>query len=116
MLGIDPLRWLLTVAFGRAAVFHLLRCLRPPAAWLSPVAEHRLSEMLHLVMGLSMIVMIRLWGAAVPAVTWIVMHRSRTAHRVTPLCSRDAEGVALGDRLAEELHERRVDAWVRDAA
>jgi hypothetical protein len=43
-------------------------------------------------------------------------HRCRTAHRVTPLCCRDAEGVALGDRLAEKLHERRVDAWVSDAA
>ncbi|MFC0507636.1 DUF5134 domain-containing protein [Micromonospora costi] len=73
MIGIAPLRWLLTVAFGGAAVFHLLRCLRPPAAWLSPVAGHRLSEMLHLVMGLSMIAMIWPWGAAVPAAAWIVV-------------------------------------------
>ena len=78
MIGIDPLRWLLTVAFGGAAVFHLLRCLRPPAAWLSPVAEHRLSEMLHLVMGLSMIAMIWPWGAAVPAAVWIVVFMMST--------------------------------------
>lgn len=43
-------------------------------------------------------------------------HRCRTAHRVTPLRRRDDQGVALRDRLAEKLHERRVDAWVRDAA
>jgi hypothetical protein len=42
-------------------------------------------------------------------------HRCRTAHRVTPLCCRYAEGVALGDRLAEKLHERGVDARVSDA-
>jgi len=29
---------------------------------------------------------------------------------------RNAQGVALGDRLAQKLHERRVDARVRDAA
>ncbi|MFG2059621.1 DUF5134 domain-containing protein [Micromonospora sp. NPDC048930] len=73
MIGNGPLRWLLTVAFGGAAVFHLLRCLRPPAAWRSPAAEHRLSEMLHLAMGLSMIAMIWPWGAAVPAAAWIVV-------------------------------------------
>src|SRR5713226_7892853 len=28
----------------------------------------------------------------------------------------DTECVALADRLAEKLHERRVDAWVRDAS
>jgi hypothetical protein len=78
MIGIDSLRWLLTVAFGGAAVFHLLRCLRPPAAWLSPVAEHRLSEMLHLVMGLSMIAMIWPWGAAVPTTAWIVIFMMST--------------------------------------
>ncbi|MFE9692744.1 DUF5134 domain-containing protein [Micromonospora sp. NPDC005806] len=78
MIGNGPLRWLLTVAFGGAAVFHLLRCLRPPAAWLSPVAEHRLSEMLHLVMGLSMIAMIWPWGAAVPAAAWIAVFMMST--------------------------------------
>jgi hypothetical protein len=73
MIGIDPLRWLLTLLFGGAAVFHLLRSLRPPAARLTPVAEHRLYEMLHLVMGLSMIAMIWPWGATVPAAAWIVV-------------------------------------------
>lgn len=73
MIGNGPLRWLLTVAFGGAAVFHLLRCLRPPAALLSPVAEHRLSDISHLAMGLSMIAMIWPWGAAVPAAAWIAV-------------------------------------------
>jgi hypothetical protein len=84
MIGIDPLRWLLTVAFGGAAVFHLLRCLRPPAAWRSPVAEHRLSEMLHLVMGLSMIAMIWPLGATVPAAAWIVVFMMSTGWFVVP--------------------------------
>ncbi|SCL27054.1 hypothetical protein GA0070624_3424 [Micromonospora rhizosphaerae] len=79
MIGIAPLRWLLTVAFGGAAAFHLLRCLRPPAARLCPVAEDRLSEMLHLVMGLSMIAMIWRWGAAVPAAAWIAIFMMSTA-------------------------------------
>lgn len=35
---------------------------------------------------------------------------------MTPLCGRDAEGAGLGDRFAEKLHERRMEAWVRDAA
>jgi hypothetical protein len=78
MFLIDPLRWLLTAAFGVAAAFHLLRFLRPPAAWLSPVSEHRLSEMLHLAMGLSMIAMIWPWGAAVPAAAWIVVFMMST--------------------------------------
>src|SRR4051812_2186305 len=42
-------------------------------------------------------------------------YRQRTARRVTPLGRRDAERAALGDRLAEQLHERRMDARVRDA-
>ncbi|MEU1839369.1 DUF5134 domain-containing protein [Micromonospora chersina] len=40
--------------------------------------EHRLSEMLHMVMGLSMIAMIWPWGAAVPAVAWIVIFMMST--------------------------------------
>ena len=43
-------------------------------------------------------------------------HRCRSAHGVTPLRRRDDQGVALGDRLVEKLHERRVDARVRHAA
>jgi hypothetical protein len=43
-------------------------------------------------------------------------HRCRSAHRMTPLGGWDDQGVAFGDRLAEKLHERRVAAWVCDAA
>lgn len=78
MIVIDSLRWLLTVAFGGTAVFHLLRCLRPPAARPCPVAEHRLSEMLHLVMGLSMIAMIWPWAVAIPAAAWTVVFMMST--------------------------------------
>lgn len=73
MIGLESLRWLLTVAFGSTAVFHLVRCLRPIPAWPSPAAEHRVSETLHLVMGLSMIVMIWPWGEIVPMPVWIVL-------------------------------------------
>jgi hypothetical protein len=41
-------------------------------------------------------------------------HRSWTAHRVTPLCGRDAEGVALRDWLAQQVDQRIVDASVCD--
>src|SRR3954453_18131078 len=34
----------------------------------------------------------------------------------TPLRRRDDQGMALRDRLPEQLHERRADAWVRDTA
>ena len=72
MIGLESLRWLLTVAFGSTAVFHLLRCLRPAAA------EHRVSETLHLVMGLSMIVMIWPGGEIVPMPAWIAVFAMST--------------------------------------
>ena len=34
-------------------------------------------------------------------------HRGRPAHRVAPLRRRDAEGVGVGDRLAEQVDQRR---------
>jgi hypothetical protein len=40
--------------------------------------------------------------------------RGWTAHRVPPLCSRDAQGVTLGDRLAQQVDQRIVDAGVCD--
>ncbi|PWU50138.1 hypothetical protein DLJ46_07765 [Micromonospora globispora] len=73
MIDSDPLRWLLTVAFGGASISHLLQRPRPSPAWPSLVAEHRLSEILHSAMGLPMIAMIWPWGAAVPAAVWIVV-------------------------------------------
>lgn len=78
MIDSDPLRWLLTVAFGGASISHLLQRLRPSPAWPSLVAEHRLSEILHSAMGLSMIAMIWPWGAAVPAAVWIVVFMMST--------------------------------------
>ncbi|GAA2625650.1 DUF5134 domain-containing protein [Paractinoplanes durhamensis] len=65
MIGLESLRWILTLAFGGAAAFHLVRWLRR--------AEPRHEDALHLLMGLSMIVMIWPWGDAVPESAWITM-------------------------------------------
>jgi Domain of unknown function (DUF5134) len=72
MIGLGSLRWLLTVVFAAAAAFHLVRCVRP-SSWPARVAEHRFSEVLHLVMGASMIVMMWPWGAVVPATVWVAV-------------------------------------------
>jgi hypothetical protein len=73
MIGLESLRWLLTVAFGGAAVFHLLRCVRPSAAGPARVVGTRISELLHLLMGVSMIAMVWPWGEAVPRAAWILV-------------------------------------------
>src|SRR5690242_2802752 len=73
MIGLESLRWLLTVAFGGAALFHLHRILRPARAFPAPTGEHLLSEALHLVMGISMIAMIWPWGGHVPVAIWLVV-------------------------------------------
>jgi hypothetical protein len=70
MIGLESLRWLLTVVFAATAVFHLVRCLRPSRR---RAAEHRFSEVLHLVMGTSMIAMIWPWGEVVPVAVWIAV-------------------------------------------
>jgi hypothetical protein len=73
MIGLESLRLLLTAAFGGASAFHLLRCLRPNAAHPHPAAEHRFSEVLHLLMGVAMVVMIWPWGRVVPAPVWVAV-------------------------------------------
>jgi hypothetical protein len=70
MIGLESLRWLLTVVFAATALFHLVRCLRPARP---QVAEHRFSEVLHLIVGTSMIAMIWPWGAVVPSAVWIAV-------------------------------------------
>jgi len=64
MIGLESLRWSLTLAFAAATAFHLARVLRPARADL-------VSEVLHLFMGGSMIAMIWPWGTSVPASVWI---------------------------------------------
>jgi uncharacterized protein DUF5134 len=56
---------MLTLAFGGAAGFHLVRWL-----WRAQPGHE---DALHLVMGLSMIVMIWPWGGAVPESAWITV-------------------------------------------
>jgi hypothetical protein len=70
MIGLEPLRWLLTLVFAGTTAFHLVRSLRP-GAFPPPSAEHRFSEVLHLLMGASMIVMIWPWGRVVPVAGWV---------------------------------------------
>jgi hypothetical protein len=67
MIGIEPLRWALTAAFAAASAFHLVRSVRPAGS------EGRPAESLHLLMGVSMIVMIWPWGGAVPVAGWIAV-------------------------------------------
>ncbi|HEX5202226.1 DUF5134 domain-containing protein [Paractinoplanes rhizophilus] len=64
MIGLESLRWSLTLAFAVATGFHLARLLRPGAG------AERISDALHLLMGGSMIVMIWPWGGGVPAGVW----------------------------------------------
>jgi len=60
----DSLRWVLTVAFVLASAFHLTRVPRVPG-------PAKVSEALHLTMGLSMIAMLWPWGAVVPLPAWV---------------------------------------------
>lgn len=77
MIGLDSLRWVLTVAFGAASAFHLRRVLRP-VRLSEPVDENRVSEALHLLMGISMVVMIWPWGGSVPALVWVAVFTAST--------------------------------------
>jgi hypothetical protein len=77
MVGLASLRWILTVAFAAAGVFHLVRCVRPQAAGV------RTSEILHLVMCVAMIAMVWPRGASVPAVVWIAVFTVSTGWFVT---------------------------------
>lgn len=60
MIGLESLRWSLTLVFAVATGFHLVRLLRGSAP----------EEALHLAMGVAMIVMIWPWGGAVPPALW----------------------------------------------
>jgi hypothetical protein len=73
MIGLVSLRLLLTAAFGGASAFHLVRCLRPAAGHRHAAGEHRFSEALHLLMGVSMVVMIWPWGSVIPAPAWVAV-------------------------------------------
>ena len=76
MIGLESLRWSLTLAFAVATGFHGARLLRPAVC-------DRVSETLHTLMGGSMIVMIWPWGAGVPAGVWAVAFTFSTGWFVT---------------------------------
>jgi hypothetical protein len=77
MIGLASLRWVLTAAFGAASAFHLLRVLRP-VLLSEPVGENRVSEALHLFMGVSMVAMIWPWGDSIPALIWVAVFTAGT--------------------------------------
>lgn len=95
MIGLEPLRWLLTVAFGGASVFHLVRCLRP-ARCCPPAGEHRISEALHLVMGVSMVMMIWPWGDRFPAAVWMTVFMGSTGWFVARAVRSTGRRLVLG--------------------
>jgi hypothetical protein len=77
MIGLASLRWVLSAVFVLTSGFHLGRCLRPRRLP-GPVAENWISEALHLIMGISMIVMIWPWGAIVPVPVWAAVFTAST--------------------------------------
>jgi Domain of unknown function (DUF5134) len=72
MIGLEPLRWALTVALAAASAFHLVRSVRPAGT------EGRPAESLHLLMGVSMIAMIWPWGGVVPVAGWVAVFAGAT--------------------------------------
>lgn len=71
MIGLMSLRWLLTAVFAAAAIFHLARWVRPQVTGRTASEVHRTSELLHLVMCVSMIAMVWPWGTRVPGTVWV---------------------------------------------
>lgn len=71
MIGPEPLRWVLTAAFVLASAYHVTRFPRSLGA-------HRLSEAVHLTMGVSMVAMIWPWGRVVPPAAWVAVFTAST--------------------------------------
>jgi hypothetical protein len=79
MIGLVSLRWVLTAAFAGAAVFHLAGCVRSAHAGRPRGVRRRTSEVLHLLMGVSMIAMVWPWGEVVPRLLWLALFAAATA-------------------------------------
>jgi Domain of unknown function (DUF5134) len=71
VIGPEPLRWVLTAAFVLASAYHVTRFPRSLGA-------DRLSEAVHLTMGVSMVAMIWPWGDVVPAPVWVAVFTAST--------------------------------------
>jgi hypothetical protein len=67
----ESLRWVLTAALVLASAYHLTRVPRVAGA-------DRLSETLHLTMGVSMVAMLWPWGSVVPAPLWVAVFTAST--------------------------------------
>jgi Domain of unknown function (DUF5134) len=77
MIVLASLRWILSTIFVLTSGFHLTRCLRPRRLP-GPVTENWVSEALHLIMGISMIVMIWPVGEWVPVPVWAAVFTAST--------------------------------------
>jgi hypothetical protein len=71
VIGLESLRWVLTAAFVVASGYHLARLPRSFGA-------ERVSEAIHLVMGVAMVAMIWPWVRAVPASIWVGVFTAST--------------------------------------
>jgi hypothetical protein len=117
MIGLESLRWLLTLAFAGATGFHLVRWLWRAEPW------HE--DAVHLVMGLSMILMIWPWGDIVPESAWITVFtlsaswflaRALDSRRLVPLFFATTMGAmvwmtASAPPIGMHVHHMRRD-WV----
>jgi hypothetical protein len=71
VIGPESLRWVLTAAFVLASGYHLARLRSSPG-------HHRVSEAIHLVMGVAMTAMIWPWGHVVPPAVWVGVFTAST--------------------------------------
>jgi hypothetical protein len=71
VIGPESLRWVLTAAFVVASAYHVTRLPRTPGA-------DRLSEAVHIAMGVSMVAMIWPWGRTVPPMVWVAVFTAST--------------------------------------
>jgi uncharacterized protein DUF5134 len=71
VIGLESLRWVLTAAFVVASGYHLARVPRA-------LGPDRVSEAIHLVMGVAMVAMIWPWGRVVPPTVWVAVFTAST--------------------------------------
>jgi hypothetical protein len=71
VIGPESLRWVLTAAFVVASAYHVTQLPRAPGV-------DRLSEAVHIAMGVSMVAMIWPWGRTVPPAVWVAVFAAST--------------------------------------
>jgi hypothetical protein len=89
VIGLESLRWVLTAAFVVASAYHLARVPRA-------LGGDRVSEAVHLLMGLAMVAMIWPWGRVVPAPVWVGVFTASTGWFVVRALRSAGRRVVLG--------------------